>query len=1130
MDEGQRNLRRRLRAQGRQLGDGESRSKPGSHEIRHLAEKLAYDQWHRILFARYLLENDLLISPEHGVAVTLDDCEELAPSLGLKDSWGVAASFAAKSLPEIFRADDPAGAVELSVNDRKPLIDLVTGLPAEVFTASDSLGWCYQFWQAEKKDEVNASGNKIGADELPAVTQLFTEPYMVSFLLDNSLGAWWAARRLSAADLKNASSEEELRQKAAIPGVPLEYLRFVRVEDDQQDSETATAEGTGSSGRWVPAAGTFAGWPEQLADLKALDPCCGSGHFLVAAFLMLVPLRMERDGLSAQAAVDAVLRENIHGLELDQRCVELAAFALALAAWKFPDAGGYRVLPKLNVACSGLSVSAKKEEWLALAGDNTNLRIALEELYKQFKDAPVLGSLINPEASLGKGSLFELKWEEVGPLLTQALVNEKDVEKAEMEVVARGLSKSAELLSNQYKWVITNVPYKKTGEMVESIDEFLSKSYPAARRSLETSFLERCTEFLVQDGTCSVVLPQNWLFLGGYKQFRKKLLNELSWVSIARLGAGAFDTISGEHVKAILLTVNNRAPKKSTNHETEFFFVDAETDKDPGAKSFSIKSQAINYLDQKSQLDNPDHRVVLGDSIRGNLLSEISHGVHGLNTKDSLRFIKNFWEIYLPQKDWEYGQTTVVTSTHFGGFEIIYHWEQGVGHLSSLAEKGKAILAGGIAWGKKGISVRQVGHLPCSLYQGTKFDQNCASIVPNNESTLDAIWCFCSSPEYNLAVRRIDQKLNVTNSTLVKVPFDLDHWTKVAKEKYPNGLPKPYTDDPTQWIFHGHPGGSVIWDEEKKWTAHGPQRTDATVLQVAVARLLGYRWQTELDASMELADEQREWVERCEPLLPHADHDGIVCLFASKGEAPAAERLRTLLAQALGDYDLTALLASSGSKGSKSETLESWLRDEFFAQHCILFHHRPFIWHIWDGHKSGFSALVNYHKLTHANLEKLTYAYLGDWLRRQQAAVDAGEAGSDARLQAARMLQERLKLIIEGEPPYDIFVRWKPLAQQAIGWQPDLNDGVRLNIRPFLAEDIPGGKKGAGILRAKPNIKWDKDRGKEPFRSKTDFPWFWNWDGKSQDFPGHGKEPDGNRWNDCHYSKAMKRAARGSRP
>ena len=157
---------------------------------------------------------------------------------------------------------------------------------------------------------------------------------MVSFLLDNSLGAWWAARQLSEDDLKTAKTEDELRQKASLDGVPLEYLRFVQDE---------------ATGVWSPAAGTFDGWPESLAELKTLDPCCGSGHFLVSLFLMLVPMRMQLEGLSAPAAVDAVLCENIHGLELDARCVELAAFALALTAWRYPDAGGYRPLPELQV-------------------------------------------------------------------------------------------------------------------------------------------------------------------------------------------------------------------------------------------------------------------------------------------------------------------------------------------------------------------------------------------------------------------------------------------------------------------------------------------------------------------------------------------------------------------------------------------------------------------------------------------------------------------------------------------------------------------------------------------------------------------------------------------------------------
>ena len=393
-------------------------------------------------------------------------------------------------------------------------------------------------------------------------------------------------------------------------------------------------------------------------------------------------------------------------------------------------------------------------------------------------------------------------------------------------------------------------------------------------------------------------------------------------------------------------------------------------------------------------------------------------------------------------------------------------------------------------------------------YGKERFHQNVATIIPKDESQLPAIWCFCSSPEYNEAVRRIDQKLNVTNATLVKVPFDLDRWTKVAEEKFPNGLPKPYTNDPTQWIFHGHPCGAVIWDEEQKWTAHGPLRTDDTVLHVAVARLLGYRWPAELDTSMELADEQREWVKRCEALASYADDDGIVCIPPVRGEVSASDRLLNLLVAAYGDAwsndTLAALLKSADHAG---KTLETWLREKFFTQHCKLFQHRPFIWHIWDGLRDGFAALVNYHKLDAKLLETLIYTYLGDWISRQKQDIASHVDGAQERLAAAEALKKKLELILEGEAPYDIFVRWKPLEKQPIGWDPDLNDGVRLNIRPFLT--VPDvGKKGAGVLRDKPNINWTKDRGKDVESA----PWYHVF--------------DGDRINDHHLTLAEKRAAR----
>jgi hypothetical protein len=209
------------------------------------------------------------------------------------------------------------------------------------------------------------------------------------------------------------------------------------------------------------------------------------------------------------------------------------------------------------------------------------------------------------------------------------------------------------------------------------------------------------------------------------------------------------------------------------------------------------------------------------------------------------------------------------------------------------------------------------------------------------------------------------------------------------------------------------------------------------------------------------------------------------------------------------------------------------LVNDFFAQHCDLFHNRPFVWHIWDGRKDGFNVLVNYHKLAGPNgegyrtLETLTYAYLGDWIGRQKDAVGHNEAGADDRLAAAQELQDELKKILAGEPPYDLFIRWKPLHLQPIGWEADISDGVRLNIRPFMVATLSRGKRGCGLFRARPgsSVKWQKDRGNEPSRPEADFPWFWKWDEQTVDFAGSG-EFDGNRWNDCHYTTAFKRAAR----
>jgi hypothetical protein len=1081
MDQQRQELRERLRARGLQAGD--SRSKDGSQSIHHLCAEFAYEHWHRMLFARFLAENGLLIPPgqEPGkeMAISLDECRELAKD-GNKDWLTLASEYAQHMLPAIFRADDPVLELSLPLESRNQIEKWLKELPGETFLADDSLGWVYQFWQAKRKDEVNGSGVKIGADEIAPVTQLFTEDYMVLFLLHNTLGAWWAAKR-------NAEGKPH-----DLPGYEWTYLRF---KDD------------GS-----PAAGGFEGWPTLGRDLKVLDPCMGSGHFLVFALPILVGFRMQEEGLSKRTAITAVMRDNLFGLEIDPRCTQIAAFNLALTAWKM--GGGHFKLPQLNLACSGLGIHAREEDWIKLTGKDPLLRETMKELYQLFKQAPILGSLIDPKR-IGD-QLFAANLENTRRVLKQALESEHlDVTGGTLAVTAQGLVKATAILSDHFDLIVTNVPYLKRGKQSPLLTEYADSRYVEAKGDLATLFLRRFNTLTSLGGSVAAVTPHAWQYLGAYKHFRKHLLGKTSFHLLVPLGAGAFETIGGEIVNvSLLIDSPNHLPKQASI----FCAIDVSQLTTPGEKASGLRTCDVLKFAQQSQLTNPDGRVVLGAAGGKELLAHYATGLAGILAGDSPRFDREFWEVQQLQPDWEFFQTTVTSTQAFGGRSGIVLWEnergqmyqhaKSVEHLNHVAQNW---LRGKPNWGKAGVVISLMGDLPATLYMGDRYDCNCCALIPHDTDDLPALWTYVSSDLFRENVRNIDQSLKVTPKTLLKIPFDLSAWKQLAMERYPMGLPQPYSTNPTQWLFMGIPCGSE------------------QALQVSVARLLGYRWPRQTGASFPDCQLLGE-----DGLEPFAAEDGIVCLNALQGKPSAANRFSELLAAAYGKGWPAKQQELLKQAGAKSTTIEDWLRDEFFAQHCDLFHNRPFIWHISDGVDQGFHALLNYHKLAEPNgggrrtLDKLTYSYLGDWIERQRNQQKQGIAGSDARLASAMHLQDELKKILAGEKPYDIFIRWKALYELPIGWEPDINDGVRMNIRPFItARPLTGKGKNACILRVRPGtaLNWKKDRGTEPVREMQDFPWFWTWDEQTDDFTG-GEKFDGNRWNDLHYSLETKRKAR----
>ena len=1004
----QRSLRNNLRSKARLLGDELPAN--GAQRIDNLSYELAYETWHKMLFAKFLEANDLLIHTASGVAVSMEDCEELAKYEEFLDKWDAAANYASKMLPAIFRTDDPLMQITYATDERIKLESIIDALEGEIFTADDALGWVYQFWQSEAKEFVNnqlKKGGKVDGAKLPAVTQLFTEPYMVHFLIDNTLGAWWVSRN-----------------PGVQPPVKFEYLRLL---DD----------GT-------PAAGNFEGWPDKTAEVTSLDPCMGSGHFVASLFPVFVALRMHEEGLSKEDATDKVIAENLHGLELDARCTQISAFNLALTAWKF--CGHYKELPEMNLACSGIAPNGKVEDWVKLVGKESDpakkqrLENGMKMLFDHFQLAPELGSLIDPTTI--KGDLYIASFEELEPVLKKALENEADNEQLERGVMAAGIAKAGELLARNYNLVITNVPYLAKGKQSDFLLNYSKKNYSKSHSDLATVFIERILKLLNNYGIVVSVTPQNWLYQKTYSDFRLELLNNNLLNFVVRLGENAFKSNNAAGAFVALVSIQKC--------KGDFIIACLDlSNYNYNDKVDSIRKNKIIEILQSNQINNPEYKILLEEiDFNKENLNKTADSFQGLMFKDRIRLINYFWEIKHKSEDWKFMQSSFTKTSFYEGKSLILNWLDFSNNYSVLGGNYKW----NSSWGKKGICVSQMRSLPRTLFLGDVFDGNVDVVIPKKIEDIPAIYSFILSKEYIDSLRQIDPKLDVNTASLIQVPFDLEYWQKFAAEKYPYGLPKPYSDDPTQWLFHGH-----------------PIKTDKP-LQVAIARLLGYRWPAEIDSEMELADEAKTLIESVKAFDHLSDDDGIFCIPSVNAEQAGADRVRAFLqAVFAGEWNNNTIVDLLDKEGATASNLEDYLRKEFFIQHCKVFQNRPFIWHIWDGRNDGFSALVNYQKLDKENLSKLIYTYLGDWIRMCESKKKNEESGAEGLLSAALKLKEKLEAILLGEAPYDIFVRWKSLAEQPIGWEPDLNDGVRLNIRPFMEADV---------LRKKPNIKWGIDRGK----------------------------------------------------
>jgi hypothetical protein len=634
---------------------------------------------------------------------------------------------------------------------------------------------------------VNNSGVKIGADELPAVTQLFTEPYMVRFLLHNTLGAWWAGKRLAVDPTlgETAQDEASLRTACALPGYVFDMLRFVKADASEDNSTTP---------RWRPAAGTFRGWPSEAKAITMLDPCCGSGHFLTETLAILAALRQTEDGLSAADAVAAVLRDNLHGLEIDGRCVQIAAFTVALTAWRI---GGWQLLPLPHIAWVGAPPPLPKREFVALAEGDAELEYALAALHDLFAQAPLLGSLLEPSG----GDLFEAeKMREIERLLEPLLARARraEPERAEGVIAARGMADAADLLHRRYALVSTNVPYLGNRKQSQRLKEYLDRRLKEGKADLAAAMQLRCDGLLINSGTFCAVTKHEILFQKSYQQLRQRWLENERVIFTAVIGENGFESSAAAGAFVTLLAVQSPGGPQSESYSC----LNAFNEKSPTAKAFFLRDGRVTLVSQRLQLENPLSRILTEQDSSHTLskLSDFCETYQGIKSGDDPRFIRNFWEDDFSTRNWRLLQSTVLSHMPYGGAHSIIWWGVDGRHLTRRREEGQTA-----AKAMRAVSVGQMRDLPCSILAAHAFDSNVSPVFVKKEADFPAVFTFCTSEEYRDAVRKLEPSIKANNSALIAVPFNIDHWREVAQEKYPQGAPTPYSSDPSQWLFHGHP-------------------------------------------------------------------------------------------------------------------------------------------------------------------------------------------------------------------------------------------------------------------------------------------------------------------------------------
>ena len=998
-------------------------------------------------------------------------------------------------LPALFEKTSDYTEVLLNISaiDKEGVVyHLVNDIPEEDFNIEmggqvEIIGWMYQYYNTEPKNEAFAKNGKISKEEIPAVTQLFTPDWIVRYMVENSLGRIWVEGHpndsLKAGwkyYLDEAEQEPEVQDK--LNEIHAEYAKL------------------------------------NLEDIHFIDPCMGSGHILVYAFDVLMQI-YESAGYSQRDAAKSILENNLYGLDIDDRAYQMAYFAVMMKARQY----NRRIL-SAETPChvyaiqDSNSINRNQLKYFGADLNEIEKKDALNQiagLLDTFRDAKEYGSILDVEnydwellrRFAAKNSVEgQISLDTVGIDETQEKLN---------EIIAIG-----ETMARKYESVVTNPPYMGGSGMGVKLSEYVKSRYPDSKVDMYSVFIEKCTKLVRETFCASLITQHGWMFLSSFEKLRSKLTSA-HVVNMAHLGARAFDEISGEVVQTAayvirknslieykgkylrLLQGNSEAEKESLFFDGGKVFLAQLSSfmKVPGIPlAYWLSPKFLRIFENENVYAKAPTKqgTATADNIKYlRLWNEIDANTIAFGIKDSAESERSGKKWYPYNKGGSYRKW-------YGNRDYLIDWQHNGMRVkafkNSVVRNPSFYFKEGITWS----DIATNGYSARYTEGGFVFDSSGPMCFPNHEDMLYVLGLL-NSKITDAVLELLAPTFHFREGPVGNIPFvkgassELSNLVKsnieISKQDWDsNDLSWDFSMNP---MVKGDTMGRLISDKYKEWEAECDNRfnqlkaneeelnrifidiyglqdeltpevedKDVTVrkadLQRDIKSLLSYavgcmfgRYSLDVEG---LAYAGGEWdASKYKTFIPDADNilpitdeeyfeDDIVGLLI--------EWLKKVYGEDTLEQNLDFIAQALRNKGNSSrEIIRNYFVSDFFKDHCKTYSvtgsgKRPIYWLFDSGKQNGFKALIYLHRYNADTIGNLRVDYLHRMQRvyeseigRMQDMID--HSTNSREVGAATKRKEKLQKQLKECRDYDEKIGHLALARTEL----DLDDGVKYNYR-----------------------------------------------------------------------------------